>query len=302
MTPPPKTGPTTEQQKGLDAKALIIMVTICASWGLNHPLTKMAYVDISPVLAAALRSLLAPAGLLVYCLINRVPMKMGPGGQFHAVVLGLIFGVEFVFFYAGIDMTMSSRGAVLLYTQPFFTAILAHFILPGDKLNWTRALGLVLAFVGVAAVIGHDSDSGRQSLLGDFFCLAAGFLWAGTMIYIRFFMVSRASAVQTIFYQILYSFPVLLMASFVFEPVRFNLTFQLTGILLYQGIGVACISYLIYTSLIYRYQASTLAAFTFIAPVTGVIFSGLILSEPLTFWLWLGLSLVSIGLLIVNRN
>jgi drug/metabolite transporter (DMT)-like permease len=94
---------------------------------------------------------------------------------------------------------------------------------------------------------------------------------------------------------------VLLAASFVFEPIRFDLTLQLTGILLYQGIGVACISYVIYISLLYRYQASTLAAFTFVAPLTGVIFSGLILVEPLTLWLWLGLALVSCGLWLVNR-
>lgn len=301
----PQTGiglETDNTPRNLNVKALVIMVVICSSWGLNHPLTKMAYVDISPVLAAALRSVLAPIGLLIYCLINRVPLKMGPGGQFHAVMLGLIFGIEFVFFYAGINLTMASRGAVLLYTQPFFTALLAHLFLPGDRLTWSRSLGLVLAFTGVAAVIGHASDPVRHSLLGDFFCLAAGFLWAGTMIYIRVFMVSRATSVQTLFYQLLYSFPVLLAASILFEPVRFDLTLQLAGILLYQGIGVACISYVIYISLLYRYPASTLAALTFIAPLTGVIFSGLILVEPLTLWLWLGLALVSGGLWLVNRH
>ncbi len=301
----PQTGTASgpnDKPYALNVRALIIIVFICSSWGLNHPLTKMAYVDISPVLSAALRSLLAPIGLLIYCLTNRVPMKMGPGGQFHAVMLGLIFGIEFVFFYAGIDLTMASRGAVLLYTQPFFTALLAHLFLPGDRLNWSRSLGLILAFAGVAAVIGHASDPVRHSLLGDIFCLAAGFLWATTMIYIRVFMVSRATAVQTLFYQLLYSFPVLLAASVVFEPIRFDLTLRLAGILLYQGIGVACISYVIYISLLYRYQASTLAAFTFVAPLAGVIFSGLILVEPLTLWLWLGLALVSCGLWLVNRH
>ena len=293
---------TDNKPRNLNVKALILMVVICSSWGLNHPLTKMAYVDISPVLAAALRSFLAPIGLLIYCFINRVPLKMGPGGQFHAAMLGIIFGIEFVFFYAGINLTMASRGAVLLYTQPFFTALLAHLFLPGDRLNWRRSLGLVLAFTGVAAVIGHASDPAHHSLLGDSFCLAAGFLWAVTMIYIRFFMVSRATAVQTLVYQLLYSFPVLLAASVVFEPVRFDLTLQLVGVLLYQGIGVACISYLIYINLLYRYQASTLAAFTFIAPLTGVIFSGLILMEPMTLWLWIGLALVSGGLWLVNRH
>lgn len=293
---------TTGELLGIDVKALIIMVIICASWGLNQPFTKMAYVDISPILSAAIRSLLAAAGLLIYCRISGDSLKMAPGGRFHGVMIGLVFGIEFVIFYVGMDLTRASRGAVLLYSQPFFTALLAHFILPGDKLNWNRSLGLVLAFIGVATVIGDSSNQDNHSLLGDFFCLTAGFLWAATVIYIRVFMVSRATAVQTLFCELLYSIPVLITASFLFEPVRYNLTWQLTGILLYQGIGVACISYLIYINLIYRYKASTLAAFTFIAPLTGVIFSGLILSDPMTLWLWLGLVLVSLGLWLVNRN
>jgi len=159
---------------GLDMRALIFMILICSAWGLNHPLTKMAYVDISPVLAAAMRSLLAAAGLLIYCRVAGVSLTMEPGGQFHAIVLGLVFGIEFIFFYV--------------------------------------------------------------------------------------------------------------------------------GILFYQSIGVACVSYLIYIGLLYRYQASTIAAFTFIAPVTGVLFSGIILAEPLTLWLWLGLAMVSAGLWLVNTR
>ena len=298
-----KTGiEATGEQIGIDAKALIIMIIIFASWGLNQPFTKMAYVDISPILSAAVRSLLAASGLLIYCRINGISLKMSSGGQFHGLMIGLIFGVEFAIFYVGMDLTRASRGAVLLYSQPFFTALMAHFIIPGDKLNCSRSLGLILAFIGVATVIGDSPSQGNHSLFGDLFCLTAGILWAVTIIYIRVFMVSRATAAQTLFYQLLYSLPVLITASFIFEPVRFNSTWQLAGILLYQGIGVACISYLIYISLIYRYKASTLAAFTFIAPLTGVIFSGLILSEPLTLWLWLGLALVSVGLWLVNRN
>ncbi|RJQ50028.1 MAG: DMT family transporter [Desulfobacteraceae bacterium] len=287
---------------GLDLKALILMIVICASWGLNHPFTKVSYADISPILAAALRSMLAFAGLLVYARSAGISLRMGNGAMFHAVILGLIFGVEFVLFYVGIDLTLASRGAILLYTQPFFTALMAHFFLPGDRLNWKRSLGLILSFIGAAAVIGDAPGDGRYSLQGDLFCITAGFLWAATTVYLRVFMVFRATAVQTLFYELLYSFPVLLAASFLFEPVRLDLTWRLTGILFYQGIGVACISYVIFIHLVYRYQISTLSAFTFIAPASGVIFSGFILNDPMTVWLWSGLGMVSIGLWMVNRN
>ena len=294
---------TKQSVLNLDVKAFIIMIIVCSSWGLNHPLTKLAYVDISPILSAAVRSILAAAGLLVYSRTSGLSLTMGPGGQFHAILLGTIFGIEFVFFYVGIDLTRASRGAILLYTQPFFTALLAHLVLPGDKLNWGRSLGLILAFAGVAAVMADTAPGqGHQSFIGDLFCLIAGFGWAGTIIYIRVFMVKRATAVQTLFWELLYSSPVLLAASFLFEPIRFNPTWQVIGIIFYQGIGVACISYVIYIGLIYRYQASTLAAFTFIAPLTGVLFSGLVLSEPLTLYLWLSLALVSSGLWLVNHN
>jgi drug/metabolite transporter (DMT)-like permease len=293
---------TADRPAGIDVKGFIIVIILCALWGLNQPFTKLAYVDISPILSAAVRSLLAAAGLLIYCRIYRVSLKMASGGQFHGLMIGIIFGIEFAIFYVGMDLTRASRGAILLYSQPFTTALLAHFIIPGDKLNWSRSVGLILAFIGVATVMADTTNQGGQSLTGDLLCLMAGILWAVTIIYIRIFMVSRATAAQTLFYQLLYSFPVLIAASFLFESVRFTSTWQLTGILLYQGIGVACISYLVYIILLYRYKASTVAAFTFIAPLTGVIFSGLILSEPLTVWLWLGLALVSGGLWMVNRN
>ena len=65
-----------ESVLNLDIKALIIMIVICSSWGLNHPLTKLAYVDISPILAAAIRSLLAAAGLLIYCRAVGMSLEM----------------------------------------------------------------------------------------------------------------------------------------------------------------------------------------------------------------------------------
>jgi hypothetical protein len=91
-------------------------------------------------------------------------------------------------------------------------------------------------------------------------------------------------------------------AVFIVEPSRIDSTLQLTGILFYQSIGAACVGYLIYIGLLYRYQASMIVAFTFIAPLTGVLFSGIIPAEPLTLWLWLGLAVVSVGLWLVNTR
>ncbi|BBO90223.1 EamA family transporter [Desulfosarcina ovata] len=52
---------------------------------------------------------------------------------------------------------------------------------------------------------------------------------------------------------------------------------------------------------IHRYTVSRLAAFTFMAPLFGVILGGLVLNEPLTVSVWTGLACVAGGLYMINR-
>jgi len=71
--------------------------------------------------------------------------------------------------------------------------------------------------------------------------------------------------------------------------------------LFYQSVVVAFASYLVWFWLIHRHTVSRLAAFTFITPFFGVILGGLILDEPLTLLVWIGLACVAGGLYAVNR-
>jgi drug/metabolite transporter (DMT)-like permease len=72
--------------------------------------------------------------------------------------------------------------------------------------------------------------------------------------------------------------------------------------LFYQSVIVAFVSYLVWFWLIGRHTVSRLAAFTSMAPIFGVILGGILLKEPLTLLVWLGLVCVAGGLYIVNRQ
>ncbi len=73
--------------------------------------------------------------------------------------------------------------------------------------------------------------------------------------------------------------------------------------MIYQSIFVAFLSYLVWFELIHRYPVSLLHAFTFFTPVFGTFISGvLILGEAVTASLVLALSLVSMGMVLVNRQ
>jgi len=54
--------------------------------------------------------------------------------------------------------------------------------------------------------------------------------------------------------------------------------------------------------MIHNFPVSRLAAFTFLAPLFGVILGGVVLREPMPLLLWVGLGFVGAGIYLVNRS
>ena len=192
------------------------------------------------------------------------------------------------------------------FTQPpFFVATGAHFYLKGDRLNPWKVAGLVLAFVGVVALFSRELGSLSFSALpGDLMGLAAGIVWAATTLYVKKYLADRTVPLQTLFYQVFFSGPPLLLISFLLEAPNFSNLSLFGGFsLFYQCIIVAFLSYLVWFELIHRYPVSLLHAFSFFGPVFGVLLSGaLILGETIGTNLILALILVSVGMVLVNRQ
>jgi drug/metabolite transporter (DMT)-like permease len=257
-----------------------------------------------PLMSAALRSLVSGALVMVYARLKGRGVAFPPGQTRHALVIGLLFGLEFLFVYWGLAFTPASRSAIFLYTHPFWVALGAHFFLKGDRLTPAKLFGLVLAFGGVAAVFQARSPKLPPFYwVGDLMELSAAMFWATTTLYIKR-ITEKVSLdhFQTLFAQLIYSFPVLAFGSVLFElPADLDLNLVVLASLFYQSVVVAFASYLVWFWLIHRHTVSRLAAFTFMAPLFAVILGGLVLDEPVTFLVWVGLACVAGGLYVVNR-
>jgi drug/metabolite transporter (DMT)-like permease len=281
---------------------LLIMVSII--WGGNMVSIKISNQGIPPILAAAARSLLASLALWAYARAKGEDVFLRGPDVKHGIVIGILFGLDFLFLYWGPAYTTASRAIIFLYTHPLWVAIGAHILIPGDSLTKTKGLGLGLAFVGLILVFGAKSDTlGPQHWLGDLMEVLAAMFWAATTVYLKKFIWRRPiSHFQTLFAQLAFSIPVLAVAAFLFER---GLPISPTPLVIaafgYQVFIVATFSYLLWFWMIHRYPVSRLAAFTFLAPLFGVIASGVILGETLTVSLWIGLALVAAGIYLVNR-
>ena len=222
----------------------------------------------------------------------------------HGIVIGFLFGIEFLLLYWGIAYTDASRAIIFLYTHPLWVALGAHFLLSHERLNLIKSVGLCLAFAGLISVFASRSTSlGPLHYIGDLMELGAGVLWAATTLYIKRFIWERPiSHFQTLFAQLFFSIPILAAGTLLLEGGKTVILGPLVvSAIVYQTVVVAFFSYLVWFWMIHRHPVSRLAAFTFLAPLFGVILSGILLKEQLTFQLWVGFVLVSVGIYLVNR-
>ena len=287
----------------LTSGAMLTLLVLGTIWGVNVVIIKISNQGLAPVTTAALRSGVASVLLMAWMGIRRIRLFHRRDILLWGALAGIGFGIEFLLLYAGLDRTSASRGIVLLYTCPFFVAIGAHFYLPNDRLTWSKSIGLALAFMGTASVMGqHALTFDPATLQGDLLALGAGFAWGVTTLVIKKHLAVRVDAIHSLHYQLLFSLLILIPGAILLEPhpIR-DFTVVTAAALTYQSIIVVLFSYLTWFVLIHRFPASRVAAFAFLGPVMGVLAGGILLGEPWPPTLVLGLGGIAGGIYLVNR-
>ena len=282
--------------------AIALMLVLCLSWGFNQIAVKLALPDIPPMLQATIRS---SGGLIVLLLIawlRGVKLFERDGTLRAGLFAGVLFGIEFVLIYRGLQLTSASRAVVFLYTAPFFVALGSYQFL-GERLRASQWGGLALSFAGVALAIGvPQADVDSNVLLGDLMIVGGGALWAATTLLIKGTVLLKAPPEKGLGYQVAISIPILGLAAWIAgEKITHTPGTLALGLMAYQAIWVIGLTFLAWFSMVRTYSASKLSAFTFITPLFGVAAGHFIMHDMLTVAFGVAALLVIAGLYLVNR-
>ena len=290
-------------RRPVDATAAATMVALCFIWGFTNVFSKLAAHDMSLVMQAGLRSILAVGLLLLWARHRGIRVFTRDGTLPAGLVAGALFAGEFLFLFTGLAHTGASRMAVFVYLAPCFTALGLHWLVPSERLTPAQWSGIALAFAGMALAFADGFVQDRASLLGDAFGVIAALMWAATTVAIRSTRLTSASATKTLFYQLAVAAAALPFASMLLgEPGVVALTPIAIANLLYQGVIVTFASYLTWFWLLTRYLAGRLAVFTFLTPLCGVAAGVVVLNEPLRPVFVGAVALVGAGIYLVTRR
>ncbi len=295
-----------QRHERLDATAIAAVAVLCALWGGQQVAVKLAVADgFPPLLQCALRSA-GGAALCALWMAARGGLRRKPSAAelLSGNIIAVLFAAEFVAVYLGLTRTTASRSVLFFYTAPFFTALFATLFLPGEQLLASQAVGLAVAFAGLAAAFAEGLLRGGGSLSGDLLCALAAALWAATSVVIKAMPALRqVSPATLLLYQLGGSAPLLLAGAALLGETA---AAPHPGLLAwasvaYQTVIVAFASYLVWFRLLQTYPATRLSGFTFLTPVFGILAGGVVLHEPLSAGLVAGLVAISLGLRLLNR-
>lgn len=272
---------------------LALMLLICAIWGGNFVVTKLAVNHFPPVFFTALRFGLVAVLMLPW-------LKWKPGQMRNVAIAAVCMGtLHFSLIILGIAKA-DDVAVVAVVTQlgvPIVT--LMAMLLLGERIRWKRALGIALAFSGTLVISFDPKVMNYQTAI--ILILLAVIVYSFGQITVR-----RIRDVDTFTMQAwvgIISAPSLLLISLLMESGHVEQTFSAStwhwGAILYAGIAVSLIGHGGTYYLLRRYPISIVNPGFTLAPIFGVFAGVYFLDEQLSNRVIAGTVITLAGVLIV---
>ena len=290
------------ERQPLTLRAAGLALLLSTMWAGNPVANKAGLEDAGPLRLGWLRFVLGGAVVLIYAIATRQSLKIYRYEVRPMVLLGLLFSVQLAFMNVGQDYTTAGHAVIVSTTFPLWTAIFAHFFVPGDTMSRKRTLGTLVAYTGVVAVFAKSFTLGTEFIIGDLLMLGSAILLGARQVYISQ-QAQGIPQVKLLMAQTAFGIVTFVIAGFIFEAGDpWVLTTRLTLALLYTGVLIAGFGFLGQTYLLKNYLPSRVTVISLSQPIFGVIFSWWILGEKVGPELYAGAALVVVGSWLAQRK
>ena len=248
----------------------------------------------------------ACAALILFVLLvlrdGRFP-RLTPRESVLVVGLGLLgISIYNTLFTAGLAMVEASRAALIVPTNPAFTALFAALILK-ERLGRTRAIGVALCVLGALWVLSRGDPRAFVNLQlgpGEGLLVACIFMWSAYTLLGRVALSTLSPLALTALVMAAGAAPLAVPAALEHAPLG-DVSRQGWAAFAYLVVFGTVIPVLWFYEGVKTLGAARAAQFINLVPPLALVEAWLILGESLTPALFVGAGLVVAGLYLTNR-
>lgn len=263
-------------------------------WGMNWVVMKTANTYFPPVLFVTYRFASGALVLLIASIFMKVPL---PKPKFlpYLILTGVFqISLNNVLVQTGMVTLGAGTSAVLNYTMPLWVAVMAHFML-GEKLTRYKLGGIFLSLIGLYILMGLTE---LTDVKAAFLTLLSAVSWAIANIVTKM-KLKGCSMMQIVTWQMISGAIVLSIYSASITQGDVNWNLDSVMILLYNGVLASALAFFVWNWLLMKIEASKASTAVLGVPVVGVLGGIIVLGEPLTFHVMLGMVMILAGICVV---
>lgn len=279
-----------------------MFIILCFLWGSTWMFIKIGLNDFPPLLFAGVRFLAATLVMWLILLWKKERLVWDWRALSPNVVFGVLNAVGFGLVFWGEQYLSSSLTAVINSMSPFFSVILARFLV-GEMLSWPKAAGLAIGFSGIILIFGADLQPlVSRRMWGELAVLVAAVSYALAGVHLKKHHEAM-KPIPAVTVQMGATAAVLLLVGIPLEAGS-PITVSLAGTVsfLYLVLFGSVAAFLIYYYLVQNLRISQVAYVSMITPVIASLNGVFWLHEPLRWQLVVGFGLVITGMFFLNSS
>ena len=274
-----------------------LFVAMSVIWGVPYLLIKVAVDELDPVLVVFGRCLLG-AVLLLPLVVRRIRPALRHWRPLLLFTVLEMTGPWMLISYAEQTLTSSLTG-LLVAGVPFVSIVAGRLLGDGDRLSAWRVVGLVAGVVGIALLLGLDVGHAAWGALVAMLLTVVGY---GTAPHVIARSLGDVPGVVASFVALVVTALVYLpFAAGRFDQVR-AASVQALGSVALLGALCTAAALVLFFALIREAGPQRALVITFVNPAVAVLLGVLLLGEPFTLGIGLGLPLILAGCVLATRR
>jgi drug/metabolite transporter (DMT)-like permease len=287
----------------ITGKSWAMLLTLGLMWGATFMVIEIALRGITPFWLAAARIGFAAALVVVIWLARGAKLFHAPPGWPVWATLAFIgafsTAVPFMLLSWGQKSVTSGFAGISMATVAIMVLPLAHFLVPGERLNARKIAGFVIGFAGVAALIGPGAfaaTGAEGETAGRLACLAAAACYALSSVQMQ--RLPPVDPIGLAAVQLVFGTALVIPTALIVEGLPAMPDTPTLTALAILGLLPTATATLLRVTIIRSAGSTFMSLVNYIVPIVSVIVGALVLAEPVpaTFVLALALVLAGMGL------
>jgi drug/metabolite transporter (DMT)-like permease len=261
---------------------LLFLAITSVGWGFNWPVTKYLLGELPPLTLRGVTGVIGALLLAAFAVMRSQSLAV-TDGQWPRLIMAAILNVTGWMVLMGLALLWlpASECALIAYTMPVWASMLAWPVL-GERPTLLRTISLVMAFAGLASIMGGNGFAASVEKLPGILMAFGGAIGFALGTVLAKKLPIKLPPITAAAWQIgIGCFPVAVVGLAI-ETTHLDKVTQTGWILLFYSTVIQfCVAYVSWFAALARLPASVAAIGTMAVPVIGVVASAVALGEPL---------------------